>query len=298
MQSSHFRRERDLCAGLLLTVVFALGCIGPNSLNAEDKPVALDPDPPELPWERASVKLGAFFSTFDSNVGFSPGGGLSTTLNAEDTLGLDSSLTVFRLDALYRIGRQRKHQVDFSYASYHRSGETILQGPIDIGGGIIIPAVQISSELNFDVIRLNYSYAFIQTEHVRVAGGLGLYVLPIEYGLEYEVGTTPPELQPRGITVPVPALALRADFRIVGDLYVTTELSGLYLNLSGFEGTLFDAAVAVEYRIWKHLALGVGYNGMLVDIRALPGSDYPGADAFVDVDVSFHGAMVFAKVTF
>jgi len=296
--TEHSSREPSRSGSLLLALVIACCCVNPNAARAEDPPVALESTPSELPWERASVKLGGFFSTFDSNVGFSPGGGSSTSLDAEDTLGLESSLAVFRVDALYRIGRRRKHQLDFSYASYRRSGETTLQSPIDIGGGGVIPAGELFSTLNFDVIRLCYSYAFIQTDHVRVGGGLGMYVLPIEYGLEYAVGDTPPSLQPHGITVPVPALVLRADFRIVGDLYLTTALSGVYIKLSGFEGTLFDAAVAVEYRIWKHLALGVGYNGMLVDILAVPGSDYPGADAFVDVDVTFHGAMVFAKVPF
>jgi hypothetical protein len=245
------------------------------------------------------MKLGAYFANFDSNLGFVIGPKDDARLNGEDTLGLPSTQTVFRGDILYRIGNHRRHQLDFSYAGYRRNGQATLTDPLDLGGGIVIPAVRVDSVLNFDIIRLSYTYAFVQTDHIRVGGGLSAYVLPIDYGLEFATGDTPTTLEPRSFTVPVPALALRADFRVWRQLYLTSELNGVYLNLLGFEGSLFDATVGVEYRLWKHLVVGVGYNGTLVDVGTNERDpDYPGTTSLGEIDVNFHGALVFAKLTF
>jgi hypothetical protein len=267
--------------------------------QSQQQSIHLEESALELPWERTSLELGAFFTTFHSDLGFTVGGINTPMISGEDVLGLPATLTVFRADALYRIGKARRHQVDLSYAGYHRSGGAELTDPIDLGGGIIIPAIRVDSLLNFDVIRLGYSYAFLRNDHVRVGGGLSAYILPIEYGLSYSTGNTPSELQPRSLTVPAPALALRADFRVWRDLYITSDLNGIYLDIAGFQGTLVDAGVALEYRLWKHLAMGVGYNGMIVNVRSTDSDpDYPGATSLGELDVSFHGAVAFVKVIF
>lgn len=286
-------------ASVILGIACASACAGAEVSTSGGQSTIAEKTPPQIPWEKASATFGGYFSIFDSSFAFSPGlSGKAVDLSAEDLLGLDSTLTVFRADALYRPGPRRRHQVDFSYASYRRSGEATLQNPIDVGGGVVIPATTVYSVLNFDIIRTSYSFAFLQSNRARVGGGLAVYVLPIEYGLTYATGNTPPELQPSSITVPVPALTLNADFLVMKKLYLRTALSGMHLSVSGFDGTLFEAGVALEYRVWKHLALGVGYSGMLADIITTPGSDYPGADAYARVNIDFHGAVAFAKLTF
>ena len=287
---------RRLPAFVTLSVLIAMGVISAASTSATPP---LEEAPSPIYWERASVKLGAYFATFNSDLGFAVGRGRNVLLSGEDTLGLPSTLTAFRGDALYRPGKDRRHQLDFSYASYRRNGETTLTDPIDLGGGIVIPASRIDSVLNFDMIRLSYSYAFVQTDSVRIGGGLSAYVLPIEYGLNVAAGNTPPPLKVRDLVVPVPALALRADFRLWRRLYLTTEFNGIYLELLGFQGSILDASVGMEYRVWNHLALGVGYNGTLVDVQSTEtGADYPGIGSLGEVSVNFHGVLAFVKLTF
>src|SRR5436190_14015414 len=54
-----------------------------------------------LPWEKGSVKVGGFVSTFDSTLTFGLENRGGVTLNAEDRLGLDWRLTVIRAEAMY-----------------------------------------------------------------------------------------------------------------------------------------------------------------------------------------------------
>jgi hypothetical protein len=291
--------KAGLLSGCCLSGLFVLGAVCPVSAQTDDAGLTLEQVPSDPVWERGSIRLGAYFANFNSAIGFIIGPKDDARLNGEDVLGLPDTQTVFRGDALYRLGKRRRHQLDFSYAAYRRDGRATLTDPIDLGGGVVIPALQVDSVLNFDIIRLGYTYAIVQTDHVRIGAGVNAYVLPIEYGLEFVTGETPSSLEPRSLIVPVPALALRADFRVWRQLYVASELNGVYLNLLGFEGSLFDATISVEYRLWKHLAVGAGYNGTLVNVGTTEkGADYPGVSSLGEIDVKFHGAMIFARLTF
>src|SRR5688572_3115828 len=137
-----------------------------------------------LPWEKGSVKLGGFVSTFDSTLTFSRSSGSSATFNAEDRLGLDSSLTVIRVEAMYRPGASLRHQIDFSYGGYHRDGHATMSEQFSIGDATYPVGAEVNTVFNFDVFRLTYSYALVQNERLRLALGLGAYVLPLKYELD------------------------------------------------------------------------------------------------------------------
>src|SRR5215471_10684751 len=58
-----------------------------------------------LPWEKGYVKFGGFAAAFDSTVSFGLNHAAGVNLNAEQLLDLDSGLTVFRAEAMYRPGK-------------------------------------------------------------------------------------------------------------------------------------------------------------------------------------------------
>lgn len=260
-------------------------------------PLLAHPTPQPQPWEKASLEAGAYFPTFDSQLSFNIGRVNSNPINGEDQLSLPKQITTFYTSLLYRPDPKRRHQLDFAYSSYRRNATTQLTDPIDLGDNLTIPAVQIESTLNFDIIRPAYSYAWLQNNHARISTGLAAHILPVEYGLTYASGNTPTELQPQTITLPIPTLALRANFRLWNQLYLTTQANGVYLDIAGFRGTLLDARAALEYRLLKNLALGAAYSGMIVDILSTNNDPaYPGATSIGHVDVSFHGAHAFIKL--
>src|SRR5262249_13565169 len=122
-----------------------------------------------LPWERGYVKLGGFAAAFDSTVAFGLNKAAGVTLNAEELLDLDSSLTVFRAEAMYRPGKSLRHQVDFTYASYHRNGNATLGEGLTINDMPISEGAQVHTIFDFDIIRGTYSYALLQDERMRIA---------------------------------------------------------------------------------------------------------------------------------
>src|SRR5262245_27666869 len=96
-------------------VLYILAC-GPLAHRAAEEAAVPAPAPEKksLPWEKGSLSFGGFAAAFDSTVSFgrSRTGGVS--FNAEDLFDLDTSLTVLRVDAMYRPGSSLRHQVDFS----------------------------------------------------------------------------------------------------------------------------------------------------------------------------------------
>lgn len=285
-------RLRRMIGAALLAAATATGNLAAESADA----------PKYLPWEKGSVKFGGFVAAFNSDLGFGINDAAGVTINAEELLGLDSSLTVWRGEVMYRPGASLRHQVDFIYAAYHRSGNTSLSEEIDINGVTYPVGTQIESLFNFDIIRGTYSYAVLQDERMRIALGLGVYAVPLEYGLTATTtgpGGTRTAVEGADVILPLPALALRSEFQLVPKLFLNASIDAMYLEVDDFQGSLLDVNVGLEYRPWKHFGVGLGYNGMSVNVEAEDtDTGYPGADFVGTVDVRFTGLLLYGKWSF
>lgn len=269
-----------------------------TSLSAEESATA-PAQKRYLPWEKGSVKFGGFISAFDSNLGFGVNNAAGVTINAEELFDLDDSLTVFRAEAMYRPGQSRRHQVDLIYASYRRDGSATLSEELDINGDTYPVGARVDTVFNFDIIRGTYSYAILQDERMRIALGLGVYAVPLEYELDIETTGGRNSVEGADTTLPLPAVALRAEFQLIPRMFLNTSIDAMYLAVSDFSGSLLDVNVGLEYRPWKHFGFGLGYNAMSVAVEGeSSSSDYPGIDFVGTVDVRFSGLMLYGKFTF
>lgn len=290
MSSSILRRVCHLLAFLASAILAGQAAEEPTPPAAESRFV---------PWEKGSLRFGGFVAAFNSTVAFGINNAAGVSLNAEELLDLDTRLTVFRADATYRPGKSLRHQLDVSYARYHRDGSATLSQEIEINGETFPVGARVESVFNFDIIRGDYTYAVLQDERMRVALGLGVYAVPLRYSLEGETTGGRTVVEGADTTLPLPALALRAEFQLIPKLFLNTSMDAMYLAISDFEGSLLDVNVGLEYRPWKHFGFGLGYNAMSVDVEAEgDSSDYPGADFVGSVGVRFSGLMLYGKWSF
>ena len=140
----------------------------------------------DLPWEKAYLNVGWFFADLNSSFRFGlQGPGLGASLDVEDLLGLDETTSSFRIDGGWRFSRNKRHKLDFGWFAFSREGNsTIFQQieiPPELGGGTIGPG-EVKSEFNFDIIRLKYEYSLILDDRLDFNIGIGLFVMPIEFG--------------------------------------------------------------------------------------------------------------------
>jgi hypothetical protein len=291
-------RYTRIAAVLLASFILTGRAAEELTVPKEEKPLMVKEEKNYLPWEKGSIVFGGFLAAFDSNLGFGVNNAAGLTFNAEELFGLQSKLTVFRLDATYRPGKSKRNQLDFTYASYNRSGNTTLSRDINIGD-ITIPAdAYVETVFDFNIARLTYSYAVLQDERMRIALGLGVYTIPLKYGLSYTT-TQKYGVEGADITLPLPAFALRGEFQLIPKLFLNASIDAMYLKISDFQGSLLDVNIALEYRPWKHFGLGLGYSALSVYVEAQgTSSHYPGADFVGSVDVQYAGLMFYGKYSF
>ena len=258
-------------------------------------------DPKDYPWKRGYLNLGVYLATMDSAFKLSETNlGIGLTLDVEEFLQLDTSDTSFRIDAGYRFGKTRRHKVEFSWFKFHREGSRNLTDevdlPPDLGGGTIGPG-EITSLFNFDIYKLKYEYSFVFDNRADLNLGLGLYVMPIEFGLSAVINGVFRGDVKEDITAPLPVVGLGFDFAITPKWIIRQQVDLFYLEYGDFAGGIQSINFALEWLTWKHVGFGLGVDAMRVFVEA-NGSDYPGVDFRGDVEFSYLGAQLYLKAYF
>ena len=269
-------------------IAFALAFLSASVVAAEEGEKA-------KPWERFSLNLGGFVATFNSDIRIgSKSLGVGIDVNGEDALGLDSSLTVFRADAVYRFTSNRRHRFDLSYVDLRRGATRTLQADIQFKDQTFSAGTTVDSLFDLKIIRGAYSYSLFQDERIDLGLSAGVYVAPIKIRISSSnTGTAEEET----ITAPLPVVGLRFDFAITPKFFLKQNIDFFYLQYQNFQGSLFDAKIALEYNVWKHLGFGIAYDYLRIQVKA-EGQDYPGLDMAGKIEFGLGGLLLYGKFYF
>jgi hypothetical protein len=280
---------------LLITLLSVTAVFAPL-VSAQDTDEQID-----YPWEKFSISAGGFVSTLDSSVRY--GTSIGININVEDALGLEGDQTVFRLDSAWRFTENRKHRVDASWFYFHRNASRVLGDDITIedpndpdGPPIVIPAeTLISASLNWDIYKVNYSYSFFQDDRMDLAGQVGLFIMPVEFGLSTS-GTFDERVEV-DITAPLPTLGARLDFAITPKWIFRTSAEYFYLKYDTFKGFLMHSGAAIEYKPWERWGFGLGIESFRTYVKSRE-EDWPGIDLRGEVEMNYVGLKFYVKYFF
>lgn len=273
---------------LLLAAFVVVFFNSPASWGAE-------PDTNKEPWEKFGIEAGYFLSAVNS--GFRLGAGVGVDIDAEELLGLDSSISAFRVGALWRFTENRRHRLDFSWFSINRDGtRQILQDiviedddgnqtPIDAGSTV-------EAFFDIDIYQLNYSYSFLQDERLDLALQIGAYVMPIDVGLS--VAGAIDEQGSARFTAPLPVIGLRMDVALTPQWFIRTGAQAFYLEYDNFTGSILEFRAAVEYNPWQHVGIGLGFDTLAINVEA-EGEDWPGVDLNGKVSFDYAGLQLYLR---
>ena len=279
-----------------LFILLIIGCILiPTTALSEDKGRT------DLPWEKAYLNVGWFFADLNSSFRFgAKGAGLGISLDVEDLLGLDEKNSSFRIDGGWRFSKNKRHKLELGWFAFDREATgTISQEievPPDLGGGTIGPG-DVKSKFNFDILRVKYEYSLILDDRMDFNLGIGLFIMPMEFGITAIVNGVEVQELEEDITAPLPVISVGLDLAVTPKWFIRQDFEFFYLEIDNFEGSIFSATLAVEYLPWKNFGFGLGLDGKSVQIEA-NNSDYPGMDWKGNVEFSYFGALLYAKVFF
>jgi hypothetical protein len=243
------------------------------------------------PWEKGSISLGGFISTTKSEFQLnSESLGVGTMVDLEDGLGMDADYTSFRVDAFYRMGSTRRHQLEFHYYQSNRDGARVTQQDYQIGDTVFPAGTGLTSELNLWFANINYSYAFLSDDRVRLSGSLGVHTT----GIKFKVSGSGLGSESEDVTAPLPVIGARFDVVLTERWRVRSALDVFYLDYENYRGALVDSGIAVEYLPFKHVGFGLGFNTVRYGLKADENGELAG-NWNGQIRYDFAGALLYIK---
>ena len=254
----------------------------------------------DLPWEKAWLNLGWYWAALDSGFSISSQDiGIGITLDGEDTLGLKNDDNAFRAEFGWRFTKNRRHKVELSWFRFDRDGSKNFDEAIEIPDGddgtTTIGPGKMESTFNFDIWKVKYEYSFILDDRLDLNAGLGLFIMPIEFGLKGTINGVGQESLFEEVTAPLPVLGLGFDFAITPKWFIRQQFDVFYLEIEQFKGSILANSLALEYLPWKHVGFGLGVDAMRLKVEA-DGEDYPGVDFKGEFEFTYYGAQLYLKL--
>ena len=222
---------------------------------------------------------GAFIGTFDTTLRISSealGGG--TEFSLENDLGFKSETTVARFDAFWRISK--RNRLELSWFDIQRDATKTLERDLQIGDTLFPAGTFVTAFLDTQIIKLSYAFNFFARETWELGASLGIHTTDFGTGFRSSVGSLNEEFE---VVAPLPLLGLRFEkvwknrYRLSAwgqALYVKLDTSSENLD---FEGYVIDNVVKGEVSITPSVAVGIGYNGFLMDVSLNDGGNEIGA---------------------
>lgn len=187
--------------------------------------------------------------------------GAGVSVSPEDTLGLQTEQTVFRLDGRYRFNPE--HSVSFSWYSISSNGGKQIDEQFDWvdenGDPITIPVgARVDTQLDYDIYKVAYLWSFYHSDKVELAAGLGLHVTRIAVGLQAETTSSGVDARDTSLTVPLPVLSFGLSYKVTKKLSWYIKSEAFSIELEEWTGTYNDNSLGVDYRLLKNVGVGVG----------------------------------------
>ena len=199
--------------------------------------------------------------------------GIGTSVDFAKTLGGDDSTNAFRIDTLYRFNE--RHAVGFSWYRVGLGGEnTLLDQQIQIGDNTINANASVHSDLNLNLYRLLYNYSFYRSDKVELALSPGLYMAGTKFNLTAQGNILFPNNQTgtstdvnEQLTVPLPSFGFVMNYNVTKRFQVQTRVDFFYVKAGEYEGSMFEFYAGLEYRLFRHFALGAAYDRLSADLQ-------------------------------
>jgi hypothetical protein len=229
------------------------------------------PAPSELPVERFNLRASGFFATsIDTRIRvdghLNAGGGewdFGTTIDLADQLNVETSVNVFRAEAMWNIGA--KHRLNLAWFDMEENGHTVLTRDIDFGDVDFTATLPVDSYFRTNILRLAYTYYFVQKPRVQFGLSLGLHVMKVASGISVPNSSVTENV---GVTAPFPVFGFNFDYAATSKLLLRAHGEYLKLSYDNYDGELVDFYGAAEWRLNHNWSVGAGIEYFDIDVVA------------------------------
>ena len=218
------------------------------------------------PWDKFAISLGGFITQSDTTLQLnSEKFGVGAVFNLENVLGVESNMSTYRIDARYRFGETRRHELEFHYFNSNRDGSQTLDRDIQIGDFVFPVNTGVFTEFELTFANFDYVYNFLMDDRVRLGLSVGLHTTGIRLSVAETGGLKKEEEE---FTAPLPMVGFRSEVILAKNWRAITDLNLFYLEYEQYTGRLADVAFALEWRPWKRFGLGAAINVIDYEVEA------------------------------
>ncbi len=238
--------------------------------------------------KRFSLSLGVFITDRSSETRVDGAdGSIGTPVDLESEFGLDASENVFRLDGYFKFNE--RHRIDFSVFDLSRDATRQIDTEITWRGIVFPINATVDSEIDFNIYKLAYTWSFLRREKGYLGLTGGLYIADVG---AYLSAQNIADRAGGAVTAPLPVIGLRGEYRFT-DKWVFRASGELFgLEYEAMDGSLIDLYAGIDYRLFEHVAIGVGLNSVRLDV-GVSASNLAGS-----LDWQYDGGLLFFKFDF
>jgi hypothetical protein len=213
---------------------------------------------------------------------------VGTYIDFHDTLGGDTTSTVFRADGLFRFND--KHALELSWYNLKFTGVRQLSKDIIWNNQTYTASTVVDSKIKFDIYKLNYQYSVYHSKDVELGGLIGFHVMRTFAGISAS-GVN--EAQSQAVTAPLPVWGIFADYNFTPRFSVYYNYQVFFIDYQDkARGGMQDTLFGLEYRLFRHFALGAAYNRFNLNM------ELKGDKATLNLDTGWNGGMLYGSLYF
>lgn len=139
---------------------------------------------------------------------------------------------------------------------------------------------QLASKLDIALYRFFYNYSFHHDDKVELGASIGLYFADIKTSFAGNfICTGGPSCsgpvqgsfsEDSTLIAPLPSIGVLLNYHFTPRLLGQARFDWFYVDTSQFKGAMNEIYVGLEYRLFKHFALGAAYNRLDVNLNYEP----------------------------
>lgn len=262
------------------------------SLTLAAKPSHADGDYFSPTDERVRISLGAMHVSSATTLRADSSAGLpGTTINGEDTFGLDKSDFEPKFQATVRVATRQR--LSFDYFTLDRSGSNTLTGttPVVFRNVVFQPGDPLQTQLSLRTFSITYGYSFWHSETLEIAGTLGVHATDISAMAKVQTQTRH-IIQTDDQAGPVPTLGIDATWVASKRFYLDGRAQYLNVHVNNLQGSLGIYELDALYRFRPNVSFAVGYT----EVRAHLASTQTSQGGLFDFNAK--GPEMFVRVAF